>query len=150
MIESMNGGVFLSLTGDLEYKALDKLADSSQVWDFSSCRDKSAHIPKKGGIYELKGETEMNMKIDALAKRLDAIVVGPSINAVSTYAVDSYSICVSPTHLTQNCPSAPVFTECPMEQVNPFNDYQKQLAGPYIETYNPGWRNHPNFLWKPN
>ena len=29
MIESMNGGTFLSLMGDLAYKALDKLADSS-------------------------------------------------------------------------------------------------------------------------
>jgi hypothetical protein len=36
MIESMNGGAFLSLTGDLAYKALDKLSDSSQVWDFTS------------------------------------------------------------------------------------------------------------------
>ena len=57
MIESMNGGAFLSLTGDLAYKALDKLADISQVWDFSSCWDKSACIPTRGGIFELKGET---------------------------------------------------------------------------------------------
>ena len=42
MIESMNGGAFLSLTGDLAYKALDKLADNSQQWDFMSCRDKFA------------------------------------------------------------------------------------------------------------
>ena len=42
MIESMNGGAFLSLMGDLAYKVLDKLANSLQVWDFSSCRDKSA------------------------------------------------------------------------------------------------------------
>jgi hypothetical protein len=76
MIESMNGGAFLSLTGDLAYKALDKLSDNSQQWDFSSCRDKFAHIPKKGDIYELKGETELNMKIDALTKKLDAITVG--------------------------------------------------------------------------
>ena len=56
MIESMNrgGGAFLSLTGDLAYKVLDKLADCSQVWDFLSCQDKSACIPKKGSIYELK------------------------------------------------------------------------------------------------
>jgi hypothetical protein len=47
MIESMSGGAFLSLTRDLAYKVLDKLADSSQVWNFSSCRDKSARIPKK-------------------------------------------------------------------------------------------------------
>ena len=92
----------------------------------------------------------MNMKIDALAKRLDALVVGPSINAASTYAVDSCSIYASPMHSTQNCPSAPIFTEYPMEQANAFNDYRKQSAGPYSETYNPGWRNHPNFSWKQN
>jgi hypothetical protein len=100
MIESMNGGAFLSLTGDLAYKALDKLSDSSQVWNFTSCRDKSARSPKKGGIYELKGETEMNMKIDALTKRLNALDVGPSINAANTYIVDSCSICASPMHST--------------------------------------------------
>ena len=91
MIESMNGGAFLSLTGDLVYKALDKLSDSSQVWDFTSCWDKFAQIPKKTGINELKGETEMNMKIDALTKRLDTFVVGPSINDANTYTVDSCS-----------------------------------------------------------
>ena len=58
----------------------------------------------------------MNMKIDALAKRLDALIVGPSINAASTYAVDSCSICASPMHSAQNCPSTLVFTEYSMEQ----------------------------------
>jgi hypothetical protein len=37
-----------------------------------------------------------------------------------------------------------------MEQVNAFNDYRKQSNGPYSETYNPRWRNHPNFSWKQN
>jgi hypothetical protein len=105
MIESMDGGAFLSLTGDLAYKVLDKLVDSSQVWDFTSCRDKSVHPPKKGGIYELKGEIEMNMKIDALTKRLDALSTGPSINAAHTYTVDRCSIYSSPMHSAQNCPS---------------------------------------------
>jgi hypothetical protein len=92
----------------------------------------------------------MNMKIDALTKRLDALAVGPSINAANTYTVDSYSICASPMHSAQNCPSAPVFSEYLMEQAKAFNDYRKQSAGPYSETYNPGWRNHPNFSWKQN
>jgi hypothetical protein len=30
MIESMNGGAFLNLTGDLAYKALEKISDNSQ------------------------------------------------------------------------------------------------------------------------
>ena len=76
MIESMNEGAFLSLTGDLAYKALDKLFDTSQQWDFLSCRDKFACVPKKRGIYELKGETELNMKINALTRRLDSLNIG--------------------------------------------------------------------------
>jgi hypothetical protein len=138
------------LTGDLAYKALDKLADNSQVWDFTTCGDKSARAPKKGGIYELKGEIQMNMKIDALTKRLDAFSTGPSINAAHTYTVDSCSICASPMHSAHNCPFAPVYSKYPMEQVNAFNDYRKQSDGPFFETYNPGWRNHPNFSWKQN
>jgi hypothetical protein len=30
MIELMNGGAFLNLTGDLAYKALEKIVDNSQ------------------------------------------------------------------------------------------------------------------------
>jgi hypothetical protein len=98
----------------------------------------------------LKEETEMNMKIDALTKRLDALSTGPSINAAYTYPVDSCSICASSMHSAHNCPSAPLYFEYPMEQVNAFNDYRKQSNGLYSETYNPRWRSHPNFSWKQN
>ena len=101
--------------GDLAYKALDKLANSSQVWDFSSCQDKSTCTPRKGDIYELKGETELNMKIDALTKKVEALSVSQSINAANTFTVDSCSICASPMHLAQSCPSAPVLFEYQME-----------------------------------
>jgi hypothetical protein len=53
MIESKNGGAFLSLMGDLVFKALDKLSNNSQQWDFLSCWDKSALNLKKGGNHEL-------------------------------------------------------------------------------------------------
>jgi hypothetical protein len=88
----------VNLTGDLDYKALDKLADNSQQWDFKSCRDKSARNPKKGGIHELKGETELSSKMDAIVRRLDALSVGQPINAANTFAVESCSICASPMH----------------------------------------------------
>jgi hypothetical protein len=65
----------------------------------------------------------MNLKIDAIVKRLDALSVGQPINAANTFAVDSFSICASPMHQAQNCPSMAVFSE--MEQVNAFNDYRK-------------------------
>jgi hypothetical protein len=148
MIELMNGGAFLNLTGDLAYKALEKFANNSQHWDFMSCRDKSARNHKKGSIQELKGDTELSQKMDAIVRKLDALSVGKPINAANTFPIESCSVYASPMHQAQNCPSMTVFAE--MEQVNAFNNFQKPSSGPYSETYNPGWRNHPNFSWKQN
>jgi hypothetical protein len=54
----------------------------------------------------------------------------------------------SPMHFAQNCPN--LSTEYPTEEVKTFNKYRKPTSGPFPETYNPGWRNHPNFSWKQN
>ena len=98
IIESTNGGAFLDLTGDLAYKVLDKSADNSQQWDFMSCRDKSARLPKKWGILELKGELELAQKMDAIVRRLDALSVGKLVNAANTFPVESCFVCASPLH----------------------------------------------------
>lgn len=90
----------------------------------------------------------LTKKVDALTKKVDALVIGKSINAVNPFHVDCCSICASPIHSAQTCPSLPTFVELSMEQVNAFSDFRKQSNGPFSETYNPGWQNHPNFLWK--
>jgi hypothetical protein len=87
-----------------------------------SCRDKSARNPKKGGIHELKGEAKLNLTMDVIVKRLDALNVCQPINAANTFIVESCSVCASPVH-PQNYPSMAVFSE--MEQVNTFNDFRK-------------------------
>jgi hypothetical protein len=92
----------------------------------------------------------LKMKVEALSRKVDALTVGRSINSSNTFSIDSYSTCTSPMHLAQNCPSSSNFVECPMEQVNAFNNYRKQANESLSESYNPGWQNHPNFLWKKN
>jgi hypothetical protein len=86
---------------------------------------------KKGGIYELKGEAEMNLKVNALTKRLDTLNVSRRINVSNMFIIESCSICASLMHLAQTCPSLPVFSENQMEQVNAFNDFRKQSSGLY-------------------
>jgi hypothetical protein len=63
-----------------------------------SCRDKSARNPKKGGIIELKRDTELSQRMDAIVKRLDALSVGKPVNVANTFPVESCSVCVSPMH----------------------------------------------------
>jgi len=51
--------------------------------------------------------------------------------------------------LTRNdCPTLPSFKECLHEQAHALNSFQRPNHNPYSQTYNPGWRNHPNFSWK--
>ena len=38
--------------------------------------------------------------------------------------------------------------ECRNDQANAINTLNK--PNPYSQTYNPGWRNHPNFSWRNN
>jgi hypothetical protein len=82
----------------------------------------------------VKEDMELKMKLDALTKKVDALVIGKSINAANPFHVDCCSICASCIHSAQACPSLTTFVESSMEQVNAFNDFRKQSNGPLSET----------------
>jgi hypothetical protein len=98
---------------------LEKIAANTQNWDFTNSREKSAR--KKGGVLELNAEQELTQRMDAIVKRLDALSMEKPVKAVNTFPVESCSVCASPLHQAQNCPSMVVFFE--MEQVNAFNNF---------------------------
>ncbi|PKI75969.1 hypothetical protein CRG98_003627 [Punica granatum] len=51
-------------------------------------------------------------------------------------------------HSTLECMSGNPSASPNGEQVNFVNNFQWDNQGPYSNTYNPGWRNHPNFSWR--
>jgi hypothetical protein len=51
-------------------------------------------------------------------------------------------------HSTNDCPTLPSFRDCLHEQAYALNSFLRPNHNPYSQTYNPGWRNHPNFSWK--
>lgn len=59
-------------------------------------------------------------------------------------------LCSSPDHVIDKCPAGYQFLEFIHEQVQQAQTQQAQRLGndPYSSTYNPGWKNHPNFSWK--
>jgi hypothetical protein len=56
------------------------------------------------------------------------------------------SFCSSTMHQVNNCPTVVNYTDVSNEQVNAA--FSRSGNDPYSNTYNPGWRNHPNFSWK--
>ncbi|XP_044467736.1 uncharacterized protein LOC123197479 [Mangifera indica] len=82
----------------------------------------------------------VNAKLDALTKkfeRLDMKVVRTSSceNCGGDHANFEYQMGTHYAHEPTN------------EQVNFLNYNQRRQGNPYSNTYNPGWRNHPNFAW---
>ncbi|KAK4478709.1 hypothetical protein RD792_014207 [Penstemon davidsonii] len=102
------------------------------------------------GIYYLKEEDNLKAQVEALTKKLKALETKDSQKPQQVARVesqDSCFICGGVDHLAQVCPRLGEMREVYEEQCNALGAYRKPFS-PYSETYNPGWRNHPNFSWK--
>jgi hypothetical protein len=98
----------------------------------------------------VKEEADLRLKIDSLTRKVEALSVSQSVNSTNFPPREGCSLCGNQMHKAQNCHSLSSFTENSMEKVNAFHDFRKQSGGPFSETYNPGWQNHPNFSWREN
>lgn len=81
----------------------------------------------------------VNAKVDALTKKIESLIVTPTTNVA--VAISNCELCGTPGH---NTPKCHLLAGILSDQVN----YAQ--GNPYSNTYNPGWRNHPNFPNKNN
>ena len=102
-----------------------------------------------GGVLEVDGLTAINAKLDALTKRLDKMHVNSVAPAHAPVAM--CELCGDVGHTSQVCEVENPFSSNGAESVNFVgNQYNQQRGNPYSNTYNPGWRNHPNLSWGGN
>lgn len=114
----MNGGGFLSLVDDEAYKFLENLSESSQQWDFSNCRERSAPAIKKGGLYEVSKDLDIKARLDNLTHKVEALALGRGMKSINQVQSETCFICASPMHTTQICPSTVGFPNFYIEQTN--------------------------------
>ena len=71
------------------------------------------------------------------------------VNFNSSHSFAPCGLCQGTDHPTTNCPLS--FEEEPLyEEANAVSGNYGPNNNPYSNTYNPGWRNHPNFSWRNN
>src|SRR3954467_13610408 len=83
----------------------------------------------------------MAMKFEMLSRKVDALAISKTEPTSAAHG-EACQICSSPTHQANTCPSLQNYREPVQEQANVAYNY-----GRTGETYNPGWRNHPNLSW---
>ncbi|XP_038695435.1 uncharacterized protein LOC119992714 [Tripterygium wilfordii] len=102
---------------------------------------------KRAGVYELNNSDIFapRSQVDAIASKLDMLL---AMNG-HTIPQELCALCHVPGHATVTCPQGVDFPEFVQEQANMMNSYNRNPRfDPYSNSYNPGFRAHPNFSWK--
>ena len=143
-VETMCNGEFLDKEPDEALEYLDHLAENSQSWHSvnsseGSIRSNLANSNK--GKYYLSQEDDLNARLASLTRKVEAMELKKVKEIKSVQEEEVCSNCELLGHSTNECPNLPV-------QANFMNTFKKPFHSPYSETYNPQWRNHPNFSWR--
>ena len=90
----------------------------------------------------------MRAQIEVLTREIGALKARDNKTLHAANQIEpSCFVCKGLDHLPQECPTFAEMKGAYDEQCNALGVYRKPYS-PYSETYNPGWRNHPNFSWK--
>ncbi|XP_038719828.1 uncharacterized protein LOC120012477 [Tripterygium wilfordii] len=145
IVDSACGGVLMEKSSEEAFDLFEILSENSQ--QFSSRGKQGLKLPR--GVYEVHTNAEKQPQLLAMEKKIDMLVKAFSTQNIGpiqqTISVEVYAICSQTSHTTEMCPMSS-FSE--HEHVN----YAEQGGfhpnnNPFSNTYNPGWRNHPNFSW---
>ncbi|XP_050885042.1 uncharacterized protein LOC127088160 [Lathyrus oleraceus] len=93
----------------------------------------------KGGIYKVSSFRHMNAKMDALTQKVESLVINPTATVAAGHP--GCKIYGTLEYVTVECSL--------LAEINP-DQANYALGNPYSNTYNPGWRNHPNLSYKNN
>eukprot|EP00258_Populus_trichocarpa_P034346 XP_024450365.1 uncharacterized protein LOC112326507 [Populus trichocarpa] len=150
MVELMCNETFEDKDPNEAMEYLDLLAENAQNWDTTGTYEapsKTQPHTSSGGMYNLRENHDLQAKFASLAKKVEALELKKSGQLKSVQDIVC-QICETNEHSTNDCPTLPSFKECLHEQAHALNNFQRPNHNPYSQTYNPGWRNHPNFSWK--
>jgi hypothetical protein len=150
MMELMCNGTFEDRDHNEAMEYLDLLAENAQNWDTTGTYEapsKTQPHTSSGGMYNLREDHDLQPKFASLAGKVEALKLKKSdqLKFVQEIVCQIYE---TNEHSTNDCPNLPSFRECHHEQAHALNSFQRPNHKPCSQTYNPGWRNHPNFSWK--
>ncbi|XP_063941434.1 uncharacterized protein LOC135149611 [Daucus carota subsp. sativus] len=136
-IDAASGGSVMAKSTEDARTLLDEMA-SNDNYPYSD-----RNQPKKGGKYDVDALTMLTSSMKELANEIKELKSGSS----STVAL--CEICGTQGHTQYACQYNS--SDMAMEQANAlYNQNQRQQYNPYSNTYNPGWKDHPNFSYKNN
>ncbi|KAK1429674.1 hypothetical protein QVD17_11888 [Tagetes erecta] len=122
-----NGDFLLKRPGEA-YELLEKVAKKN----YSQQGPRS-----KKGVHQVDSYTALTAQLEALSTKFDQM----QANRVQGCC----ELCGGP-HMSSDCQAGNMYDS--HEHVDFMGNQVRPQNNPYSNTYNPGWKNHPNFSWK--
>ncbi|XP_017972556.1 PREDICTED: uncharacterized protein LOC108661169 [Theobroma cacao] len=131
-IDVAAGGALMSKNATDVYDLLEEMASNNYQWP-----SKRSGSRKAVGASEIDAIGNLAEQVAALSKKFDTL----GVHAVQ----NSFVVCemCGDAHSNDQCPSN-------YESLQFVGNFNRQQNNPYSNTYNHGWRNHPNFSWNNN
>ncbi|XP_049347870.1 uncharacterized protein LOC125812419 [Solanum verrucosum] len=144
-LNSTAGGQALAITSEEFFALLDKLSEGNQGYEGEMSRNSTQKV---AGILDVDQATAINAKLDAMQHNITLKFKQITLNQAPVNVVQQASnwceVCGSGTHETEQCEANP-------DSVNYVGNAQRGVGQQnYGNTYNPSWKNHPNFSWGGN
>ncbi|KAK9019675.1 hypothetical protein V6N11_054187 [Hibiscus sabdariffa] len=127
MIDAASGGALFNMTPTQARELITTMAANSQQFGATSEPNRRVH---EVSIVSLEN------KIDQLTNVVNSLVAGKNS---STRVC---GICAMPDHPTDSCPT---LQEETVNDIGNFPGPPQRPYNPHGNTYNPGWKDHPNF-----
>ncbi|XP_022846278.1 uncharacterized protein LOC111369022 [Olea europaea var. sylvestris] len=140
MIDVSTGGSVMKLDVDEAYDLYERVAENQSTWPTDG------ETPRKTtGLHNVDAVTALAAQMEVLTMKMDNL--SQSVNMVH----QSPPVCegCGADHNTTHFPLASTHVN-QSEEVNYAQNFQRQQNNPFSNTFNPGWRNHPNFSWSSN
>ncbi|CAN6679406.1 unnamed protein product [Malus baccata var. baccata] len=139
MLDASAGGALVDKTPTAAKMLISNRALNAQQYEGVGQRS----MPRQHQVNEVSAITELQNQMANLTTLLSQVVEGPKVKTVA-----SCGVCSTQGHPTDECPQ--LIENGGWETLNAVgygNQYQSR-GDPFSNTYNPGWRDHPNFKWR--
>ncbi|KAM1764031.1 hypothetical protein ACFX11_003314 [Malus domestica] len=99
--------------------------------------------PRQHSVNEVSAISEIQSQLANLTSLVSQVVIGSKAQENQVYTV-----CSIQEHLSEKCPQ--LIENGGWESANAigFQGQNQTKYDPYSNTYNPGWRDHPNMKWR--
>ncbi|XP_040943782.1 uncharacterized protein [Gossypium hirsutum] len=135
MVDAASGGALVNMTPQQARDLISTMAANSQQF--------RANTEPPRRVHQLSNST-LEDKVDKLTNMMNSLI------AEKAKTARLCGICATPDHATDACPSLYDDTTTHLDAVGNFPGPPQRQYDPYANTYNPGWRDHPNLSYGAN